>query len=169
MIIIADSREQLPYEFTGYPGVEVTRAGLPAGDYSIPGAEHIAAIERKTLDDLIACLMGSNRERFARELARLRPYVMKAVIVEATWEDIARGRYTSKMHPQAALQSILAMQVRYGIPFLFCGSREGGQYVCHGLLSKYAYEVSKQYAAMSEAGEGMTHEIRDRQTPAARR
>ena len=150
MFIVADSREQRPYTFQGYPGVEVIRAGLDAGDYSLPGAEHLAAIERKTLDDIVSSLLQKQRDRFERELARLRPYVLKAVVVESTWEDIARGRYVSKMHPQAALQSILAMQVRYGIPFLFCGSREGAQYVCHGLLSKYAYEVTKQAEAMSQ-------------------
>ena len=150
MIITVDSREQKPYDFTGYAGVEVIRAGLPAGDYSIPGAEHIAAIERKSIDDLIACLMGSNRERFERELTRLRPYIVKAVVVEASWEDIARGRYTSNMHPQAALQSTLALQVRYSIPFMMCGSREGGQYVTHGLLAKYHREIGKQYAAMEK-------------------
>jgi len=149
MIIMVDSREQRPYAFIGYSGVEVIRAGLPAGDYSLPGAEAHAAIERKSIDDLVSCLMGSNRGRFERELVRLRPYIVKAVVVEANWESIARGRYTSRMHPQAALQSVLALQVRYAIPFLFCGDRRGGQYVTHGLLSKYQYEIGKQAEAMN--------------------
>ena len=149
MIIITDSREQLPYNFQGYD-VQVVRAGLPAGDYSLPGAESLAAIERKSLDDLIGCLLAKQRDRFERELARLRPYHVAAVVVESTWEDIARGRYTSNMHPQAALQSTLALQVRYSIPFMMCGSREGGQYVTHGLLAKYHREIGKQYAAMEK-------------------
>ncbi len=146
-----DTREQLPYDFQGYTGVEVIRAGLPAGDYSIPGAEHLAAVERKSLDDLIGCLLAKQRDRFERELARLRPYHVAAVVVEASWEDIARGRYTSNMHPQAALQSTLALQVRYSIPFMMCGSREGGQYVTHGLLAKYHREIMKQSEAMEKS------------------
>ena len=153
MIIIADTREQLPYDFQGYADVEVIRAGLPAGDYSIPGCENVVAIERKTIDDLVGCLMGKDRERFARELAKLRPYIVKAVVVEAALEDVARGRYVSKMQPQAALQSIIALQVRHTVPFMFCGDRKGAQYVCHGLLSKYAYEVGKQHAAINKAVE----------------
>ena len=143
LIIIVDTREQKPYDFTGYADTEVIRAGLPAGDYSIPGAEHLAAVERKSLDDLVSCLLQKQRNRFERELARLRPYHVAAVVVEGSWEDIARQRYRSNMHPQAALQSILALQVRYSIPFMFCGSREGAQYVTHGLLCKYLYEVGK--------------------------
>ena len=147
MIVVIDTREQLPYDFTGYD-VQVVRATLPAGDYSIPGAEHLAAFERKSIDDLISCLMGSSRERFARELSRLRPYHVAAVVVESSWQDISRGRYTSNMNPQSALQSLIAMQVRYGVPFMFAGDRKGGEYVTHGLLQKYTYEIGKQYKAI---------------------
>lgn len=150
MIVIADTREQLPYDFQGFD-VEVIRAGLPAGDYSLPGAEHLVAVERKELNDLIGCLMGKARERFARELARLRPYVLAAVVCECTLEDVARGRYTSNMQPQAALQSIIALQVRYGIPFVWAGNRKGAEYWTHGVLSKYVYEIRKQHAAISKA------------------
>ncbi|MFO7861056.1 MAG: ERCC4 domain-containing protein, partial [Desulfosalsimonas sp.] len=111
MIIIIDTREQAPYEFTDYD-VAVVRSTLPCGDYSIPGAEHLVSIERKMLDDLISCLMGKNRDRFERELGRLRSYHVAAVVVEAGWQDISRGRYTSNMKPQSALQSVIAMQVR---------------------------------------------------------
>jgi len=151
MIIITDTREQAPYEFTDYD-VAVVRATLPCGDYSIPGAEHIVSIERKMLDDLISCLMGKNRDRFERELNRLRPYQVAAVVVEAGWQDISRGRYTSNMKPQSALQSVIAMQVRHNVPFMFCGDRSGAQYVTHGLLSKYHREIEKQYMAISKDG-----------------
>jgi len=150
--IIADTRELAPYTFTNYD-VEIVKAGLPAGDYSLPGAESVVAIERKTVDDLVGCLMGKDRERFARELARLRPYVLAAVVCECTLEDISRARYVSNMKPQAALQSIIAMQVRYGVPLVWAGNRNGGEYVTHGLLQKYAYEIRKQHAAINKAVE----------------
>jgi len=146
LIIITDSREQLPYNFQGYD-VQVVRAGLPAGDYSLKGCENVAAIERKTIDDLIGCLT-KGRGRFEKELNRLRPYTLAVVVVEASLEEVAHGKYTSKMSAQAALQSIFAMQVRYGIPFMFCGSRRGGEYATHGLLSKYAREIIKQYEVL---------------------
>jgi len=142
--IIVDNREQLPFDFAAFSNVETIPGTLTAGDYSIPGAEHLAAIERKTIDDLVGCLTNG-RDRFERELNRLRPYTLAAVVVEASLDDLARGRYTSQMQPQAALQSVIAMQVRYGIPFMFCGSRAGAEYSTHGFLSKYAREITKQY------------------------
>jgi len=39
------------------------------------------------------------------------------VVVEASMQDMAEGRYHSRMRPHAALQSVLAFQVRYGVPF----------------------------------------------------
>jgi ERCC4-type nuclease len=149
MILLADTREQAPYSFAKYEA-EVARAALPAGDYSLPGFEDKAAIERKELGDLIACLMGANRGRFERELARLRPYECRAVVVEASMQDVAQGRYRSDMKPHAALQSIIAFMVRFGVPFLWAGSREGGEYVTFWLLAKYLREIEERHKAAAK-------------------
>ena len=154
MRILADTREQLPYAFSKYD-VEVTTVALPAGDYSLPGFEDRAAIERKSLEDLVGCLMGSNRDRFERELAKLRFYDLAAVVVEATLDDVKRGRFRSQMKAHAALQSIIAFQVRYGVAFLWCGNRVAGEYMTHSLLSKYLYEIQKRFRlAQQSAGGG---------------
>lgn len=152
IVIVADSREQAPYSFEQWP-VNVVRAGLPAGDYSLIGFEDRVAVERKTLDDLIGCLMGKERDRFQRELSKLRPYESAAVIIEATLCDITRGRYRSQMKPQAALQSIATFFVRCGVPFLFCGDRASGEYMTYSLLSKYLYEIDKRYRVAQKAME----------------
>lgn len=153
MIILVDTREQQPYSFDSYEGVTVHRAGLESGDYSLPDHQHIVAIERKSIDDLIGCLT-TGRERFAKELHRLRPYLLRAVVVEASMEDVARGRYKSQMAPQAALQSILAFMVRFSIPFIFAGNRRGGEYTTHGLLWKYCQEQEKRFKAIQGAMPG---------------
>jgi len=70
------------------------------------------------------------------------------VLVEATLEDIGHGRYRSNMKPKAALQSIFAFMIRYRVAFLFCGSRRGGEYVCHSLLSKFLYEMERKNDAV---------------------
>lgn len=141
--IIVDTREQVPYGFERY-SVAVDRAALPAGDYSIKGFEDRTTIERKSLDDLIGCLMGKERGRFERELAKLRAYELKAVVIESNLQDLARGRYQSQMKPKSALQSITAFHIRYGVPFLFCGDRRGSEYMTYSLLSKYLYEIQKR-------------------------
>ena len=144
MRILIDTREQAPFDFKGYDVTPET-ATLSCGDYSIPGFEDRAAIERKSLNDLIGCLMNSNRDRFERELARGWHYDLFAVVVEANLSDVSQGTYQSAMRPQAALQSIIAFQVRYRTSFIWAGNRAGAEYVTHGLLSKYLREIGERY------------------------
>jgi len=147
---LIDSREQLPFSFSKY---EVTTevVTLPVGDYSLPGFTDRVAIERKALEDLVSCLMGSNRERFERELYRGRHYDLFAVVVESTLADVSRGRYRSEMKAHAALQSIIAFQVRYRVPFVWAGNREGAEYITHSLLSKYLREIGERYKQATKA------------------
>lgn len=144
MKILVDSREQAPYTFTKYE-VATETATLSCGDYSLPGFTDRIAVERKALDDLIGVLMGSNRDRFERELARARHYDLFAVVVEATMADVSNGRYRSEMKAHAALQSLITFQVRHRVAFIWCGNRSGGEYVTYWLLSKYLYEVEKRF------------------------
>lgn len=151
MIILVDSREQLPFSFSKWPDIQIRVEALPAGDYSLPGFQDRVAVERKELNDLIACLMGDNRARFEKELAKARRYKMFCVVVEAGLQDVAQGRYQSKMNPNAALQLVTALFVRYGVPFMFCGSRAGAEYMTFSLLSKYVYEIQKRFKQVQAA------------------
>jgi hypothetical protein len=49
------------------------------------------------------------------------------------------------MKPQAALQSLITFQVRYRVPFMWCGNRAGAEYMTHGLLAKYLREIGERY------------------------
>lgn len=138
MKILIDTREQAPFLFMGtrYEGITTEKCCLPTGDYSLAGLEDKAAIERKSLDDLIMCL-GKERERFKRELTRAKGYSLFAVVVEASWQDMARGCYQSKFNPHSACQSVSSFIANYRIPFLFAGSRAGAEYLCWSLLRQY--------------------------------
>lgn len=151
MKILVDTREQRPFGFSRSPGVEVERAALPAGDYSLAGFEDQVAIERKELNDAISCLLNGNRDRFERELAKLRFYDLAAVVVEASLEDVSKGRYCSEMKAHAALQSIFAFQVRYRTAFIWAGNRSGAEYVTFSLLEKYLAEITKRFQAATKA------------------
>jgi DNA excision repair protein ERCC-4 len=153
MRILIDSREQNPFTFQGYE-VKTQTAPLPVGDYSLPGFEDRAAIERKSLDDLVGCLMGKDRERFERELRKGRFYELFAVVVEAPFSDVSRGRYRSEMKPHSALQSIIAFQVRYRVPFVWAGNRAGAEYITHGLIAKYLREIGERYRQAVKAQNG---------------
>jgi DNA excision repair protein ERCC-4 len=119
LVAIIDTREQLPLDLSP---MQVQRGGLQTGDYSLQGLEDAIAIERKSLPDLVNCI-GSDRDRFERELVRLRAYPCRAVVVESTWAELLAGQWRSKVTPAAAIGSVLAW-VGDGIPFLFVGTHE---------------------------------------------
>jgi DNA excision repair protein ERCC-4 len=147
LTILVDSREQAPYLFDRFEGVTVIRTALATGDYSLAGLEHVVTVERKSVDDLIQCLCRE-RSRFERELTRMRPYVVKTVVVECTLEDVARGRFKSAMNPESALQSVFAFAIRYGVNFVWAGNRRGGEYCVHAILHRYQKELEKQMDAI---------------------
>ncbi|WP_027190869.1 ERCC4 domain-containing protein [Fundidesulfovibrio putealis] len=136
--IVVDTREQRPYQFEKYD-VEAIRHTLKTGDYSLAGYEDRVAFERKSLDDLIGCLT-TGRDRFERELARAKGLDLFAVIVEGTMQEVREGRYRSRINPHAALQSIIAFQVRYGTQFVWAGSRANAEYATYWMLEKFKRE-----------------------------
>ena len=122
LTIIEDTREQAPLDFSAFPFVEVERATLRSGDYSVKGWESRFAVERKSLADLVGTITHGH-ERFERELERLASFQYAAVVVEAPEMDLRTGKYRSQLLPRAAVGMITAFEVRYRIPFHFCGTR----------------------------------------------
>lgn len=139
MVVVIDTREQSPLDFLhSAPGT------LTSGDYSLLGAEHLFAVERKSIADLVGSLT-SGRERFERELHRLRGFHFKRLLIEGTDEDIIEHRYLSKALPKSILHSLSAFEIRYDIPVVFGGSRER----CARLVEKWAYWFAREVLATS--------------------
>ena len=123
--VIGDTREQ---HLLDVAPLAIIRGTLATGDYSIVGLESIVAIERKSLPDLLACI-GTERERFEREVQRLLAYPVRALVVESTWPEIEAGQWRSKIKPQAALGSLLGW-IAAGLPVVMAGDHErAGKYV----------------------------------------
>lgn len=151
MRVIVDSREQHPFTFEcGRYDVTVEAGTLTVGDYSLAGLVDRVAVERKSLPDLVACL-GRERERFERELQRAAALDAFAVVVEASWSELAAGQYRSQLKPHAACQSVLAFTGRYRVPFLFAGSRAAAEYACWGFLRQYLEGARKRWRAIAKA------------------
>jgi DNA excision repair protein ERCC-4 len=153
MRILIDTREQKPFSFDAFPGATTETATLPVGDYSLSGFLDKVSIERKSLDDLIGCLMGKERERFERELARARHLEMFHVVVEADLNDLAQGRYKSAMKPHSAAQSLFAFQVRYRLSIVWASNRHRAEYVTYSLLEKYLREISERFKQATKTQE----------------
>ncbi len=147
MRIIRDTREQNPYTFKKYP-VEVMPGTLTAGDYSVPGFEDEVAIERKELSDLMGCLTH-DRDRFTRELERLRGYHSAALLVEAPFAMIKAGRYRSKMKPDAAGQSILSIIQLHRMAVFFAADREAGERFVYDFLRHFIRHAAERYKAIT--------------------
>lgn len=151
MQIITDTREQAPYTFNRYP-VEVIPGTLTAGDYSLPGFTDEVAIERKELSDLLGCLTH-DRERFTRELERLRGYQSAALLIEAPLAIIQAGRYRSHMKPEAAVQSIYSIMQRYRMPVYFAKDRTDGEKFVYDFLRHFIRHAAERYKAIASQGE----------------
>lgn len=151
--IVVDSREHHPFDFAGegYGMVTVSTGTLQTGDYSVKGLEDTCAVERKSLDDLANCL-GRDRERFLRQLQRGRGLDAFAVIVEASWIDLAQGNYAARgLHPHSACQSVASFMARLGVPFMFAGTRTAAEYCTWSFLYQYAQGIRRRLRAVEQA------------------
>ena len=158
MKIIIDTREQTPFQFERFREqyhVETERGSLASGDYSLAGFESLVAVERKELGDLIGCL-SHDRERFTRELERLRGYDSPAIVVETPFSYIQGGRYRSKMNPDAAVQSLYSIMQEYRIPIFFAPDRHAAEHFTFHFLRHFLRHIEARCKAISAQRQGET-------------
>lgn len=117
--VVIDTREQKPVDVAPLKSV---RGTLVTGDYSLKGLEDHIAIERKSLPDLVQCV-GRERERFDRVVHRLQAYETKAIVVEATWEDLKAGLWRGTINSSQVCGSVLGWMAA-GVPVLLAGNAD---------------------------------------------
>lgn len=148
---IVDSREQLAFEFTAPKRKEFADGGtlvlgLKEGDYSIAldSAQPLSIrVERKSEGDLFG-VCGFGRERFEKELERLRQYEYRALVIECSASEIFRGFDRSQIPGKTVLASVLAWSVQYDLHILFAGSRSMARAITQRLLEQYAIEFIRK-------------------------
>ena len=119
--ISIDDREKQPYRFERS---QVVR--METGDYGIAEAPLLATIDRKNPADAVGTVI-QNRRRFVRELERMQEYSFRAIVIEASLEEMLAPYKHSKANPRSVVQSYLAFQVRYGVHVIWAGSRQLGR------------------------------------------
>lgn len=145
LVAIIDSREQQPLDLSPIGKVEVR--GLSTGDYSLVGFEDQIAIERKSLQDFVQCVVGKNRERFEKELHRLMAYPCRAVVLEASYPHLEQPEnWKGNVTPNAVMGSLLAWQRRFEVPFLCCGNRKTAGRMIARMMWQYAAEWERDIA-----------------------
>ncbi len=118
LTILVDAHERYPYRFA-HQQVDVERRALRCGDYAVEvDGEVAAAVERKSLTDLLSSLT-SGRLRFA--LAELAALPRAAVVVEDRYSQVFRSPH---VRAAVAADGLAELQVRYpNVPIVFCETR----------------------------------------------
>jgi DNA excision repair protein ERCC-4 len=153
-VVVIDEREQAPLRFERLASIVGT---LYSGDYSLRNLEHLISIERKSINDLASCCMGENRERFEREILRLRGYRFKRLLIIGTREDIAAGRYHSRINPKSVLATLSAFEIRYDLPIVWAETPEEGARLVENYVWWFSREVVENANNLlrgSKAGNG---------------
>ena len=133
--IFIDTREQRPFRFS--EGIASERRALKVGDYSLAGFEDDVVVERKELGDLMRSI-SHGRERFVKELRQLRAYRLAAIVIEADWSRILAGDYRAAVHPNAAVGSLMAFAIKYGVLPILAGDHRTPGVLCERLLMNFA-------------------------------
>lgn len=137
--IIVDSHERYAYHFNGKAVRTVARA-LPCGDYGmVVDGRLVAAVERKSLADLISSLT-SGKLRYA--LGQLATLPRAAVVVEDRYSQVFKSE---RVRPALIADGLAECQVRWPeVAIVFCETRSLAE------EWTYRYLAAAQQWAISE-------------------
>jgi hypothetical protein len=116
--IVVDSHEQYPYRFAGQQ-VRTVRRALPCGDYGLILEQRlVAAVERKSIPDLVASLTGGKLRYALTDLAALP---RAAVVVEDRYSRIFN---LERVRPAVVADGLAELQVRWpNVPIVYAEAR----------------------------------------------
>ena len=123
-VILVDTREKYPFDFSKFKNwiAGEKNQAIKVGDYSIEGMETLLVLERKTLSDLITTLI-QQRTRFFKLCEKMTKYRWRALLIEASYEDIKSpydyDEFCTSAHPNAVSGTLDALEARYGIPVIY--------------------------------------------------
>lgn len=153
--VLVDSREQLPWALSP---LRTREGSLQTGDYCLSAAPNALRIERKSLDDYLACC-GVERERFTREMERMLAFPCRVLVIESSWGVLSTGGWRSKITPASVVGTTVGW-LEMGIQVVLAGDRMHAEDFAKRLLYLAARrrwrEARGFVAAMS--GEGKSDE-----------
>ncbi len=129
--IAVDTRERYPYRFAQQPA-ETIRLTVPVGDYAVyaPDGTLLAAVERKSLDNLAATLSDGT---LAFQMQRLSELPLAAVVVEARYSALYKLEHVSG---NWLADQLARLEVRYPeVHLLFADSRRFAEDWTHRFLA----------------------------------
>jgi len=140
LVLLQDSREQAPLDFSGHEGVDkVETIGLPFGDYTamMDGEQIPVCFERKSIGDLWGT-MTSGYERFKKEMQKAKDCNHKLILVtECTYDDVLQGFDRSEYLGTSMVQKLHTLYVKYDLEWFPCDGRE-----------EMAHHISQTFSAI---------------------
>ena len=140
--IICDSREgknhsyQSLFEEMGFSTIIGT---LSTGDYSLDFMKNQISAERKSINDLAQSLVNTNRERFFKEIVRLRGFKFRYLIIESESGQISSNCYKSRVHSNAILGSLA--RIAMDVNIIFGVSRKEAAYMLGKIFFFHAQDA----------------------------
>ncbi len=119
--VAIDVGERYPWRFSG---AETERRRLPVGDYALVRDDRVvAAVERKTPQDLATAAVGGQLGLALAELAQIRH---GAIVIEGRLSDVLK--VAERVRPGWLLNVIAALQVEHpGVSWMFAETRQLAQ------------------------------------------
>jgi hypothetical protein len=145
--IIVDSHERYPYRFAGQQ-VTVVRRALPCGDYGLAGGGRlVAAVERKSLQDLVSSLTGGKLRYAVADLAALP---RAALVVEDRYSQVFT---LDRVRPAVVADGLAEVQVRWPtVPIVFAESRSLAEEWTYRFLAAARVWAEAEDAAVTRIG-----------------
>lgn len=145
--VVVDAHERYAYSFPGQQ-VRTTKRALSCGDYAVEtDGQVVAAVERKSLPDLVSSLT-SGRLRFA--LTELATLPRAAVVVEDRYPKIFDQTWA---RPAVVADGLAELQVRWpSIPIVFCDNRKTAEEWTYRWLAAAHTWAGQEQAAVARIG-----------------
>jgi hypothetical protein len=117
--ILVDAHERYPYRFAAQQARAVKR-GLSCGDYAVAlDGRIVCAVERKSVEDLVASLTGGRLRYALTELATLP---RAAVVVEGGYSRVLAVKY---VRASMLADGLAELQIRWpNVPIVHCETRK---------------------------------------------
>jgi ERCC4-type nuclease len=128
VIIVQDTREQKPLDFSNIEGVEkVEVMTLSYGDYTavVHGRPVPILFARKGFSDLWGTFSTTDgHRRFKAEMQRAKDANMKLIlIIEGTYSEVWDGFERSQYDGPSMLKKLSTLYTKYDLEYIFCESR----------------------------------------------
>ena len=139
LVILIDTREQVNEHITNVydkRNIPYKKRALKYGDYSfmIPANEALniprdlyydneIVVERKASLEELSGNLTQDRGRFEKELS-LAPKTKVLLVEDASYEDIAAGKYSTEYNRKSFLGSLHTYWFRYNIPVFFMSDKK---------------------------------------------